>query len=100
MSTSKRIEEWIGATKKDFRFQVEFFEDNEQGLFRASIRASKPISPDSQRPPRQAPTRVSEEKPIHLKPQADLDVLKGTVEVTIRESYGQILHLRKISLDE
>jgi len=93
MTTSKKIETWQGATEAH-RFTVDFFEDGEQGLFRAVLRAHTPLLANDLRLPGQAPARVSEEEPLRLKPEEDLDVLKGIVKATIRVRYGEILKLR------
>jgi hypothetical protein len=94
MGTSKKIETWSGITKTH-RFSVDFYYDDEQGLYSGNVEASSPPFARALHLPGQAVTRLSQERPIKLKPNPDFDVLKGTAKVTIREHYGEILQLRE-----
>jgi hypothetical protein len=78
---------------KTHRFSVEFFEDAEQGLFRAVLEATTPPLAQEMQPGRPVPT-MKEEKSLRLKPRTDLNVSREEARLTIIANYGELLRLQ------
>lgn len=94
MSGPKKTAEWIGMTQSH-AFEVEIFEDEEQGIFIANINAHTPPLATALRQPGQQPATMNFEEEHKIR-NTDPDVLRAQARAYVEGLFGKILQEREL----